>query len=67
MTPDRSEMWLPVALFLIFALLSVVGAYLVIAHWRGRRMGILAALVTALFFGALLVGLGALLRGGGFF
>jgi len=67
MTPDLAEMWLPVSLFLIFALLSVVGAYLVIAHWRGRRMGILAALATALFFGALLVGLGVLLRGGGFF
>ena len=67
MTSQSAEMWLPLALFLIFALLSVVGAYLIIAHWRGRRMGILAALVTAMFFGALLVGLGALLRRGGFF
>lgn len=58
-------MWLPLALFSLFALLSVVGAYLAAAHLRGWKMGALAALITAVFFGALLLGLGFLLREGG--
>lgn len=62
---QTSEMWLPLALFCIFALLSVVGAYLAAAHVRGRAAGLWAALGTALFFGALFVGLGFLLRSGG--
>lgn len=65
MTPSSSEMWLPLALFFIFALISVVGAYLIAAHWRGWKAGLWAALGTALFFGALLAGLGYLLRNGG--
>jgi hypothetical protein len=63
--PQPAEMWLPLGLFLIFALLSVAGAFLAVAHWRGRRAGVLAALLTALFFAALLVGLWVLLRSGG--
>ena len=58
-------MWMPLALFLLFALLSVVGAYLAAAHLRGRAAGVWAAALTMLFFGALLVGLWALLRSGG--
>ena len=46
-------------------LLSVAGAYWVAAHQRGRRAGILAAVLTALFFGALFLGLLALIRQGG--
>jgi hypothetical protein len=57
-------MWLPLVLFGIFTLLSVAGAYLVTVHLRGRRAGIVAALLTALFFGALLFGVLALIRQG---
>ena len=60
-----AEMWLPLLLFGLFALLSVVGAYLVTAHLRGRRAGIVAAALTVLFFGAVLAGLLALIRQGG--
>lgn len=65
MTPSPSEMWLPLGLFFTFALLSVVGAYLIAAHGRGWKAGVWAALGTALFFGALFVGLGYLLRSSG--
>ena len=65
MTPERSEMWMPLLLFVVFTLLSVAGAYLVAAHWRGRRAGIVAAALTALFFGAVFFGLLALIRHGG--
>ena len=59
---QTSEMWLPLTLFCLFALFSVVGAYLATAHWRGRAAGLWAALGTALFFGALYAGLEFLLR-----
>jgi 4-amino-4-deoxy-L-arabinose transferase-like glycosyltransferase len=62
---NPAEMWLPFLLFGLFALLSVVGAYLVVAHLRGRRAGIVAAALTALFFGAVFSGLLALIRHGG--
>ncbi len=58
-------MWLPFLLFGLFTLFSVVGAYLVTAHARGRKAGILAALLTALFFAGLLFGVLALIRQGG--
>jgi hypothetical protein len=58
-------MWWPLVLFGVFTLLSIVGAYLVAAHLRGRRAGIVAAALTALFFGAVLAGLLALIRQGG--
>jgi hypothetical protein len=63
--PQPTDIWFPLGLFLLFALLSVAGAYLAVAHWRGRKAGAGAALLTALFFAALLVGLWALLRSGG--
>jgi len=62
---NPAEMWLPFLLFGLFTLLSVVGAYLVAAHQRGRRAGIVAAVLTALLFGAVLAGLLALIRQGG--
>jgi predicted phage tail protein len=67
MTSSPAEMWLPLALFSLFALLSVVGAYFAAAHLRGWKAGVWAALATAVFFGALLLGLGALMRDGGVF
>jgi hypothetical protein len=66
MTFKLAEMWLPLSLFFFFALLSVVGAYFVAAHFRGWKAGVWAALATVVFFGVLVLGLGALLRGGGF-
>lgn len=65
MTPQLAEMWVPLALFCLFALLSVVGACLAAAHSRGWKAGVWAGLATAVFFGALLLGLGVLLREGG--
>jgi hypothetical protein len=65
MMPSFSEMWLPLGLFFVFALISVVGAYLIAAHGRGRRAGFWAALGTALFFGVLLLGLEFLMRSSG--
>lgn len=58
-------MFLPIALFFVFALLSAAGAYLIFAHQRSRTAGVWAALGTALFFGALFLGLLALLRDAG--
>jgi hypothetical protein len=58
-------MWLPFLLFGLFTLFSVAGAYWVTAHSHGRKAGILAALLTALFFAALLLGVLALIRQGG--
>jgi hypothetical protein len=57
-------MWLPFLLFGLFTLFSVAGAYLVMAHARGRKAGVLAALLTALFFAGLLFGVLALIRQG---
>ena len=67
MTSQTSEMWLPLTLFSMFAFLSVVGAYLAVASWRGRTAGIVAALLTAFCYGLLAVGVYVLLRSGGFF
>jgi len=66
MTSNLAEMWLPLSLFFFFALLSVVGAYFVAAHFRGWKVGVWAALATVVFFCVLVLGLGVLLRGGGF-
>ena len=65
MPSNPAEMWLPFLLFGLFTLFSVVGAYLVVAHLRGWRAGIVAAALTALFFGAVFFGLLALIRHGG--
>jgi hypothetical protein len=44
---------LGVVLFTLFALLSALGAYLIGAHFRGRRAGFLAAVATLVGFAAL--------------
>jgi O-antigen ligase len=58
-------MLLGTVLFLLFAILASAGAYFITAHQRSRRAGLVAALVTAIFFVALFAGVLALLRGGG--
>lgn len=55
----------PDFVFVLFALLAATGAYLIVAHRRGRRAGLGAAMLTLIFFAALFAGLTALLRGGG--
>ena len=59
-------MLLPWILFVLFALLSAVGAYLALANARSRTAGIWGALLTLLFFAVLAVLVLALLRDGGF-
>ena len=59
-------MRLPLALFFLFAILSVVGAFWAVAGWRGRTAGIVAALLTVLFYSVLAAGLVFLLQRGGF-
>jgi hypothetical protein len=58
-------MLLSTAIFIAFTLLASGGAYLILAHFRSRRAGLVAALATFLFFVALFAGLIALMRGGG--
>ncbi|MFY9821276.1 MAG: hypothetical protein WAM82_07830 [Thermoanaerobaculia bacterium] len=55
MSPQPSDLWLPLALFVFFGLLSVVGAYLALNALRGRRAAILGSVATAGFFALLLV------------
>jgi hypothetical protein len=59
--PDST---LPSILFLLFAIFSSLGAYFLAAHFRGRASGIVAALLTLLFFAALFLGLLALMPAG---
>jgi len=59
-------MLLPTLLFTLFALLSGVGAYLIVAHHRGRWAGWIGAVLTLLLFAALYAGLILLFRAGGF-
>ena len=49
-------MWLPTALFVVFSLLSVAGAYL-IGRPKSRKLAWVLAVATLLFFAALAVGL----------
>ncbi len=58
-------MSLPTILFALFALFSGVGAYLTLAHNRGRAAGILGALLVFLFFAVLYTGVMALIRDAG--
>lgn len=51
---------LPAILFVVFTLLATVGAWLIVAHFRGRRAGVIAALVTLAFFVLLAIGMGVL-------
>ena len=55
-------MWLPSLLFILFAVFSAVGVYLILAHHKGRRAGIAGALVTVLLYVALYAGVLYLIR-----
>lgn len=54
-------MSLPTLLFALFALFSGAGAYLILAHHRGRAAGIVGALLVLLFFVVLYEGVTLLL------
>lgn len=56
------EMWLPSLLFILFAVLSAVGVYLILAYHRGRTAGIAGALITMLLYAALYAGVLYLIR-----
>ena len=61
-------MAVPLTIYLIFILLSMVGGYLATAyhHPRGRVAGIWALVIIFLFYAGLSAGLFLLLRSGGF-
>ncbi len=54
----------PSILFVLFALFSSAGAYLITSQVRSRAAGIMAALLTLFFFAALFLALLALLPRG---
>ncbi len=54
----------PSILFGLFTLFSSIGAFLITAHFRGRAAGIVAAVLTLIFFAALFGGLVALMPSG---
>lgn len=62
MSPQPSDLWLPLALFVFFGLLSVVGAYLALNSLRGRRAAVAGSVATAVFFAVLLAVVLALMR-----
>jgi hypothetical protein len=49
--------FLPSLIFVVFTLLSAVGAYLIFAHHRGRAAGVVAAVLIVVFFVSLFFGL----------
>jgi drug/metabolite transporter superfamily protein YnfA len=51
----------PSILFVLFALFSSIGAFLIVSHVRSRMAGVAAALLTLFFFAALFLGLLALM------
>jgi hypothetical protein len=54
----------PSILFVLFAVFSSVGAFLISSHYRSRAAGIVAALLTLFFFAALFLALLALMPRG---
>jgi hypothetical protein len=62
MPTQPPELWLPLALFVFFGLLSAAGAYFALNSLRGRRAAILGAVATAGFFVVLLAVVLILLR-----
>jgi drug/metabolite transporter superfamily protein YnfA len=60
-----SDLWLPLALFVFFGLLSVAGTYLALNALRDRRAAILGAAATAGFFALLLAVVLNLMRNAG--
>jgi membrane protein implicated in regulation of membrane protease activity len=65
MLRQLTEMWLPIGLFCLFALISALGAYLITAHHRSRQAGVLVAVLVLLFFVGLAFGVLALMRESG--
>jgi vacuolar-type H+-ATPase subunit I/STV1 len=65
MPTQPPELWLPLALFVGFGLLSAAGAYFALNAVRGRRAAILGAVVTVGFFALLLAVVLILLRNAG--
>jgi hypothetical protein len=65
MSPQPSDLWLPLALFVFFGLLSVAGAFLALNALRGRRAAIAGAVATAGFFAVLLAVVLILMRNAG--
>ncbi|HEX4961616.1 MAG TPA: hypothetical protein VF173_12305 [Thermoanaerobaculia bacterium] len=65
MSPHPSDLWLPLGLFVFFALLSVLGAYLALNTLRGRRAAVAGAVATAVFFAVLLAVVLGLMRSAG--
>jgi hypothetical protein len=59
------ELWLPLSLFVFFALLSAAGAYFALNSIRGRRAAMLGAAATAGFFVLLLIVVLILMRNAG--
>lgn len=59
------ELWLPLALFVFFGLLSAAGAFLALSSLRGRRAAIVGAVATAGFFVLLLAVVLILMRNAG--
>lgn len=57
-------MILPAILYVVFTLLSVVGAYLIGAHFRSRKAGVIFGLAVLLFFIGLAVYVDWLVRMG---
>jgi len=49
-------MWVPTLLFILFAIFSAAGIFLIVSHHRSRTAGTLGALATLLFFVALYAG-----------
>jgi len=62
MSPQPSDLWLPLVIFAVFALLSVLGAYLALNALRGRRAALAGSVATAVFFAVLLAVVLALMR-----
>jgi hypothetical protein len=54
----------PSILFVLFALFSSAGAFLIASHYRSRAAGIVAALLMLFFFAALFLALLALMPQG---
>lgn len=55
-------MWVPTVLFLLFAVLSAAGVYLIVAHHGSRRVALLGALATLLLYVAIYAGVLYLIR-----
>lgn len=55
-------MLMPTLVFVLFAVITTVGAYLILAHHRGWKAGVLGGVIALLFFAGLFVGILALLK-----